>query len=59
VMAEPPLLTGGVNVTVAWPLPATALTLVGAPGGPAGVTALLVPDDTLVPKLLVAVTVKV
>jgi hypothetical protein len=59
VMAEPPLLTGGVKVTVAWPLPATALMLVGAFGTVAGVTELLVADGTLVPAKFVAVTVKV
>jgi hypothetical protein len=32
VIAEPPLLTGAANVTVAWALPAVADTPVGAPG---------------------------
>jgi len=32
VIADPPLLPGAVQVTVAWPLPAVALTDVGAPG---------------------------
>ena len=58
-MLAPPLLPGALKVMVAWPFPATALTLVGAPGGPAGVTALLVPDETLVPKPFDAVTVNV
>ena len=31
-MAAPPLLAGGVHVTVAWPLPAVAVTAVGASG---------------------------
>ena len=44
---------------VACPLPAVALTLVGASGTVAGVTELLVPDGVLVPTELVAVTVKV
>ena len=59
VMFEPPLLPGGVNVMVASPLPAVALTLVGALGTVAGTTELLVPDELLVPTLFVAVTVKV
>ena len=44
---------------VACPLPATAVTPVGAFGVVAGVTALLVPEAVLVPIALVAVTVKV
>lgn len=40
-------------------MPATAETLVGAPGTVAGTTELLVPEDVLVPTALVAVTVKV
>ena len=59
VMSEPPLFTGGLNVTVASPLPATALTLMGISGAPAGTTELLVPDEVLVPTAFVAVTVKV
>jgi hypothetical protein len=31
-MAEPPLLAGAVNDTVAWVLPAVAVPMVGAPG---------------------------
>lgn len=31
-MLDPPLEMGGVKLTVAWALPATAETLVGAPG---------------------------
>jgi hypothetical protein len=48
-----------VNVIVAWPFPAVALTPVGAPGTVAGTTELLVPEEVLVPTLLVAVTVNV
>jgi len=59
VIAEPPLLTGGVKVIVASPLPPTAVTLVGASGAPAGTTELLVPEEVLVPRALVAVTVNV
>ena len=32
VIAEPPFDAGAVKVTVAWALPATAVTAVGAPG---------------------------
>jgi hypothetical protein len=59
VIAEPPLLTGGVKVTVAWPLPATALMLVGDPGALSGVTELLADEGVLVPIAFVAVTVNV
>jgi hypothetical protein len=59
VIAEPPLLAGAVNETVAWPLPCTAVTLVGAPGAVAGRTELLVADAVLVPIAFVAVTVNV
>jgi hypothetical protein len=59
VIADPPLLAGAVNETVAEPLPATAVTLVGAPGVVAGVTEFEVLDGVLVPFALVAVTVKV
>jgi hypothetical protein len=58
-MAEPPLLAGASKETVASPLPLVADTFVGAPGTVAGTTELLVPDDTLSPVALVAVTVKV
>ena len=47
------------NVIVAWPSPAVALTLVGASETVAGTTALLVPEEVLVPTALVAVTVNV
>jgi hypothetical protein len=59
VIAEPPLLAGAENVIVAWPLLATADTLVGAPGTVAGVTELLLAEEMLVPVLFVAVTVNV
>ena len=58
-MADPPLLTGGVNVTVACPFPLVAVPMVGASGTVAGVTALLVPEEILVPYAFVAVTVNV
>jgi hypothetical protein len=59
VIAAPPLLAGGVNDTVASASPPIALTAVGAPGGPAGVAALVAPDPGLAPTALFAVTVKV
>ena len=58
-MAEPPLLLGALNVTVASPLPLVAVPMVGASGVVAGTTELLVPEEILVPTSLVAVTVKV
>ena len=59
VIGEPPVFDGAVNVIVACPLPATALTLVGASGIVAGVTELEALDAVLVPTALVAVTVNV
>jgi hypothetical protein len=59
VIADPPLLAGAVNVTVAEPLPATAVTPVGDPGVVSGVTELEAVEDALVPTAFVAVTVKV
>ena len=52
--AEAPL-----KLTVAWAFPAVALTVVGAIGGPAGVTLFDADDARDVPTLLVAVTVNV
>ena len=57
--AEPPLLAGGVKVTVACALPAVAVPIVGAPGSVAGVTLLEAADAGPVPTAFVAVTVKV
>jgi hypothetical protein len=57
VIGEPPFDIGAVNEMVAWPLPATADTPVGAFGAVAGVTRLLVIDAVLVPSAFVAVTV--
>jgi hypothetical protein len=59
VIAEPPSEAGAVQLTVAWVLPPVAVTLIGAPGGPAGVTLLDGDEAGLVPTALVAVTVKV
>jgi hypothetical protein len=59
VITDPPFDTGAVNVTVACPLPLTAVTFVGASGTVDGVTALLAPDAILAPEMFVAVTVNV
>ena len=59
MIADPPLLAGAVNVTLACALPAVAVPMVGAPGTVAGVTLLDVLDAGPVPTALVAVTVKV
>jgi hypothetical protein len=59
VIADPPLLAGAVNATLACALPAVALPIVGAPGTVAGVTALEAPDAAPVPTPFAAVTVKV
>jgi hypothetical protein len=58
-MDEPPLLPGALKVIVACPLPLVAVPIVGASGTVAGVTALLVPEEILVPYAFVAVTVNV
>jgi hypothetical protein len=58
-MALPPLDVGGVKLTVAWPLPAVAVTAVGTPGTSAGVTELEGPEGGPVPEAFAAVTVKV
>jgi len=56
-----PLFEGAVHDTVALPLPATAVTPLGAAGEDCawGVTALEGADAALVPTLLVALTVNV
>jgi hypothetical protein len=59
VIAEPPFETGAVKVTVASPLPRTALTLVGVPGVVAGIIEVLGEEAFPVPTAFVAVTVKV
>ncbi len=46
-------------MTVACPVPAVADTLVGAPGGPTGITELDGADAGPVPAELVALTVEV
>jgi hypothetical protein len=55
----PPSEDGAVQLTVAWPSPAIALTPVGAPGTAAGVTKFDGPEAGLSPTPLVATTVKV
>jgi hypothetical protein len=59
VIADPPLLAGAVNVTVACALPRVAVPMAGAPGTVAGVTLFDAAEGGLVPAALVAVTVKV
>ena len=59
VIVLPPLLDGAVQFTVADPLPAVAVTAVGAPGSVFGVTALDGEEAGPVPFALVADTVKV
>ncbi len=59
VIALPPLLDGAVQLTVADPLPAVAVTPVGAPGRLFGVTALDGDEAGLVPVEFVADTVNV
>jgi hypothetical protein len=58
-MVAPPLLPGAEKVTDAFPFPAVAVPIVGAPGAAAGVTLLDAEDAALVPMPVVAVTVKV
>ena len=58
-MAEPPLLAGAVQDTVACALPAVALADVGAPGTVRGVTLLLALEALELPFAFVATTVKV
>jgi hypothetical protein len=55
----PPFDAGVVKDTVAWELPAAAITEVGEPGTPAGVTAFDAAEAGLFPVALVATTVKV
>ena len=55
VWIVPPLDAGAVQLTVAWALPATAVTGDGIPGTAAGITMFDVPAGPT-PTLLVAVT---
>ena len=58
-MADPLFDVGGNQLTTAWPLEASAVTLSGTVGVAEGVTALETVEGSLVPLVLVAVTVKV
>ena len=54
---DEPLSAPGVNVMVAWPLPDTIESMVGASGGVvAGVTGRLGADGAVVPATFVTVT---
>jgi hypothetical protein len=57
-MAGPPVFVGGVNETVADPLPMVAVTPVGTPGFPAGLTAAEEVDAELLPVALLATVEK-
>ena len=57
MIAEPPSLTGAVQLTSASALPAVAVTAVGAPGTVLGVTVVLVNEASEDPATLAAVTV--
>jgi hypothetical protein len=57
-MAGPPVFVGGVNETVADPLPIVAVTPVGTPGFPAGLTAAEEGDAELLPVALLATVEK-
>ncbi len=60
MIAEPPVEAGAEKVTDIAPLPAElAVPMVGAPGTVAGVTAADAVDETLLPLILLAMTVKV
>jgi hypothetical protein len=59
VTTLPPVDKGDAQLTIAEAVPAVAVTAVGAPGGPIGVTLLEGADDSPVPDALVAVTVNV
>ena len=58
MIADPPLLPGGLKAMLACPAPGDAVPISGAPGTMAGVT-LTVCDGALVPTVLVAVTEQV
>ena len=59
MIAEPPFDVGAVQLTLAWAFPGVAVTLVGAPGGPAGDTEVEALEAELLPIMFVALTVKV
>jgi hypothetical protein len=59
VIADPPLEAGGVKLTLAWPLPAVATPIVGAPGTETGITLFEAAEGAPGPCALVPVTVNV
>jgi len=59
VIGKPPFDAGGANATPACVFPATAMTIVGAPGTVPGVTLFDGADAGPVPTAFVAATVKV
>ena len=59
VMADPPLLAGGVKFTVTCPFPPITDPIVGAPGTVTGVTEADGEDAAPAPTVFEAVTVKV
>ena len=59
MIADPPVLAGAVQLTIAEPFPGVADRPVGAPGTVAGVTDAEAPDSTLFPMTFVAWMVKV
>jgi hypothetical protein len=59
IIGFPPSEAGGMKLTVAWAFPAIAVTPVGAPGTPTGVTLLEGLEAGPLPIELVALTVKV
>jgi hypothetical protein len=58
-MVAPPLLLGGLKLTVTWPTPGVELTAVGALGVVAGMTVFDAAEAALVPTPLMATTVQV
>jgi hypothetical protein len=59
VIVDPPSLAGAAHDTSAWPLPGDAVTPVGAPGAPTGVTGADADDAGPSPAPLVATTANV
>jgi hypothetical protein len=59
VIAAPPFEAGALKLTLAWPLPAVAVPIVGAPGTVIGVTLFDAAEGDPSPARFVAVTVNV
>jgi hypothetical protein len=57
VIGEPPFDAGAVKAMLAWPLPAVAVPIVGAPGAVAGVT-LALAEAAELPRAFVAITLQ-